>query len=340
MFRQNPEVKAFFNPANQFADPPLQRLALGNAVVAYASNIDDLTPLAGAVEDIVHKHCGLTVLPEHYPVVHKNLMESIAHVLGPDVVTEEIGQGWSQGVLSLAEILYTREEEVYQAAADRRGGWRGTKDFRVTKKRQVAEGSIEFTFEAVDGAGPIDFTPGQFLTLHLRKEGATPRHYTVTNKPGEPYLQCCVKSVKDGFVSNAMHSLQEGEIVGLVPPFGTFALTDSPMVLLSAGIGVTPMKSFLAAAPHNVRLALHVDRSPASHPFKEEFSAVPIHFHYTEESGCPSPKALVEGVLKPHLADCDFYLCGPPAWLDGMKSALLEGGAKGVRAERFGPALA
>jgi len=257
------------------------------------------------------------------------------------VVTEEVGAAWSEGVLKLAELLYTREEELYKAAEARRGGWRGVKDFRVAKKRQVAEGSFEFTFEAVEGAGPIDFTPGQFLTLHLRKEGATPRHYTVTSKPGEPFLQCCVKSVKDGFVSNAMHELAEGEILGLAPPFGTFGLRpEAPVVLLSAGVGVTPMKSFLTAAPEHVRFALHVDRNARAHPFKEEFAAVPTHFHYTEDSGRPSPKALVDGVLKPFLAECDFYLCGPPSWLEGMKAALVEGGAKGVHAERFGPALA
>jgi len=339
MFRQNPEVKPFFNPANQFADPPLQHRALANAVVAYASNIDDLTPLHDAVELIVHKHCGLTVLPEHYPVVHKNLMESIGHVLG-DVVTPEIGQGWSDAVLALAELLYKREEEVYKAAESRRGGWRGMKDFKVARKRQVAEGSVEITFEPVEGSGPIDFTPGQFLTLHMKQEGATPRHYTVTNKPGEPYLQCCVKILKDGFVSNALHQVSEGTIVGLAPPFGKFAVQEaSPMVLVSAGIGVTPMKSFLEASPEKVRLAMHIDRNRATHPFKTEFSAVPSHFHYTEESGRPAPKALVDGVLKPHLADCDFYLCGPPAWLDGLQAALVEGGAKGVHAERFGPAL-
>ena len=61
MFAQNPETKAFFNPANQFEEPPRQRMALANAVVAYASNIEDLTPLAGAVEVIAHKHAALTV---------------------------------------------------------------------------------------------------------------------------------------------------------------------------------------------------------------------------------------------------------------------------------------
>merc|ERR1719327_394133 len=52
MFQNNPETKAFFNPANQFKDPPLQRIALGNAVVAYASNIEKPENLAEAIEII------------------------------------------------------------------------------------------------------------------------------------------------------------------------------------------------------------------------------------------------------------------------------------------------
>jgi len=341
MFRQNPETKAFFNLANQFKDPPLQRLALGNAVVAYASNIEDLTPLAGAVDIIAHKHCGLSVAPEHYSIVHKNLMESIGHVLG-DAVTPEIGEGWSEAVLSLAKILYEKEEELYKMAEGRSGGWRGAKDFKLVEKRAVSHDCVEFTFEAVDGAVPIDFTPGQFLTLHLKKEGATPRHYTATSKPGDAFLKCCVKKVEGGFVSESMHDMVEGEVVGMAAPFGVFGMKDdAPAVLISAGIGATPMKSFLLAHPEKINFALHVDRTEAAHPFKELFENVPHSFHYTEQAGSrPSAESLVNEDLKPFLADNNFYLCGPDAFMHSMKEALTAAGARGVYSEAFGPELA
>merc|ERR1719327_93676 len=133
-------------------------------------------------------------------------------------------------------------------AEARAGGWRGVKDFKLVKKRKVAADCMEFTFEPVDGKGPIDFTAGQFLTLHLKMEGATPRHYTVTNAPGQEFLQCCTRKVSGGFVSNALHSLEEGSVVGLAAPFGVFGLKDGPAVLISAGIGATPMKAFLASS--------------------------------------------------------------------------------------------
>jgi nitric oxide dioxygenase len=224
-------------------------------------------------------------------------------------------------------------------AETRRGGWRGAKDFKLTNKRVVSNGCMEFTFEPLDVAGPIDFTTGQFLTLHLK--GATPRHYTVTNKPGESFLQCCIKKVEKGHVSNAMHNLELGSVVGLSPPFGAFTLKDRPAVLISAGIGATPMKSFVETSPGKIRLALHVDRDEASQPFRNELAAaVPTHFHYTATSGRPDPKTLIDSVLKPYLGECDFFLCGPGPFLSDMKKVLAEAGAQGVYVDVFGPELA
>ena len=108
----------------------------------------------------------------------------------------EIGKGWSDAVLALADILNKCEEELYKMAESRVGGWRGVKDFKISRKRLASDKCMEITFESVENAGPIEFTPGQFLTLHLREEGATPRHYTVTSKKGDPFLQCCVNILR------------------------------------------------------------------------------------------------------------------------------------------------
>lgn len=341
MFEQNPETKAFFNPANQFAEPPVQRMALANAIVAYASNIDELEKLSGPIALISHKHAGLTVLPEHYSIVHKNLMESIAHVLGSDVVTPEIGGAWSEGVLALAKTLWEEEEKLYKMAESRSGGWRGVKDFKVTAVRKVTDDISEFTFTPVDGCGSIDFTPGQFLTVHLRHEGATPRHYTVTNAPGKDHLQCCVKKIPGGMVSNALHGIEEGTVVGMAAPFGTFSMPEGPAVLVSAGIGATPMKSFMASAPGQLKMIVHVDKNEAAHPFKAEMEACGAKtlFHYTATSGRPTSDVLVES-MAPHLSDCNFFLCGPPAFLSDMKKSLEVAGAKNVFVDVFGPGLA
>lgn len=341
MFKNNPEAKAFFNPANQFADPPLQRLALANAVVAYASNIDQLGNLTEAVEIISNKHCGLQVQGAHYSIVHDNLMASIAHILG-DVVTPEIGKGWSDAVLALAKILSDTEAGLYKMAETRSGGWPGVKDFEISQIRHIAVDCAEFTFKPVDGKVPIDFTPGQFLTVHVKAEGATPRHYSITNAPGKDYLQCCPKKVPGGFISGCLHSMKEGDVVGLSPPFGVFKMKDGDAVLISAGIGATPMKSFLESYPEQVKFILHIDKTEASHPFRAEMlaSGAKTHFVYTEKSGRPAAEKLAHDVLKPYLKDCNFFLCGPGPFLSDWKAALEAAGAKSVNVDVFGPTLA
>eukprot|EP00286_Rhodomonas_abbreviata_P009006 CAMPEP_0181342818 /NCGR_PEP_ID=MMETSP1101-20121128/31221_1 /TAXON_ID=46948 /ORGANISM="Rhodomonas abbreviata, Strain Caron Lab Isolate" /LENGTH=165 /DNA_ID=CAMNT_0023454337 /DNA_START=62 /DNA_END=556 /DNA_ORIENTATION=- len=131
---QNPAMYTFFNKANQRKGRQPQ--ALADAVVAYASNIDNLGALKHAVPLMAHKHCALHVLPEHYQIVHDNLMDAIGDTLG-DVVTPEIAQGWSEAVMGLAGILIDAEETLYSQAEAREGGWRGFRGFTVASKRVV-----------------------------------------------------------------------------------------------------------------------------------------------------------------------------------------------------------
>ena len=80
MFRNNPEVKPYFNPAHQQSGR--QQRALASAVCAYAQYVDNPAALSDAVELIANKHVSLGILPEHYPIVGKNLLASIEHVMG------------------------------------------------------------------------------------------------------------------------------------------------------------------------------------------------------------------------------------------------------------------
>ncbi|WP_353225029.1 globin domain-containing protein [Salinisphaera sp. C84B14] len=73
MFKNNPEVKPYFNPAHQQSGR--QQRALASAVCAYAQYVDNPAALADAVELIANKHVSLGILPEHYPIVGKNLLE-------------------------------------------------------------------------------------------------------------------------------------------------------------------------------------------------------------------------------------------------------------------------
>ena len=158
---------------------------MANAIVAYASNIDNLGALGPAVGLMAAKHCGLQVLPAHYSIVHENLMKTIGVVLD-GVITPEIATAWSEAVLFLAGVLINAEESLYKMAETRSGGWRGWKEFRVSNIEQNTSNVKTFTFAPADGSvRHFDFTPGQYLSVLVDPfaDGKTltaPRHYTVT----------------------------------------------------------------------------------------------------------------------------------------------------------------
>jgi len=262
-----------------------QPKALANAVVAYASNIDNLGVLGGAVELIAHKHCALAVKPEHYSIVEKNLMIAIGEVLG-SAVTPEIGGAWEEAVKALSNILITREEELYKEAASKSGGFRDWKPFVVTGKEEVAKDTIKYRFAPADGSSdPIDFNVGQFLTLRVDtgEEYPLPRHYTLVNEPGQPFLEVCVRTVVPengnpaGAVSTHLQSnVNVGDNIDLMPPFGVFDVNPKNMtgdiLCLSGGIGIAQTQHFLRRRTMDDGrkvIAVHQDRTPASHPFKD-----------------------------------------------------------------------
>jgi len=347
---KHPQLFAFFNKGNQMGESQ-QPKALAAAIVAYASNIGDLSPLVvpgGPVEIMAHKHCALGVLPEHYPLVHEFVMGAIAEILG-DAVTPEIGAAWSEAVLFLAKVLMDTEEGLYLHAEERMGGWRGLKPFVVSAIDDRADGTKTFTFREAGPPCEYNFSPGQFLTLKVDPDGdglTAPRHYTVTSAPRDEVLQCTIKKVGKGKVSSYMHDkVRVGDTVDLSPPFGLFTpipTSETPVVLISAGIGVTPMVVF---AKHfgkaKVALAVHVDKCRETHACLEVFEkeGIPVQTHYTKTSGRPQFDTFVAGIIEKVGASCDFYLCGPPPFMQDMQAALVKGGAKAVRLEAFAPQI-
>src|SRR5271165_2303755 len=156
MFLHNPEVKEFFNPANQAAG--LQQKALAAAICAYAANIDNLTVLGGAVELIAQKHASLQIKSEHYPIVGQNLLASIREVLGGRA-TDEVIDAWANAYGFLAEILIDREKEIYREHAEAPGGWEGFKSFRVARKEVESEVITSFYLVPLDGMKLPEFLP-------------------------------------------------------------------------------------------------------------------------------------------------------------------------------------
>src|SRR3546814_17610796 len=110
---ENPMIRDLFNQSHH-GDAGSQPRALTAAILAYASNIDNLAALAPAVERITQKHVGLQILPEHYPYVGEALLGAIKEVLG-DAANDEIMGAWGEAYWFLGNILLESEEHLYRA---------------------------------------------------------------------------------------------------------------------------------------------------------------------------------------------------------------------------------
>merc|ERR1712228_517595 len=98
----------------------------------------------------------------------------------------------------------------------------------------------ELTFTRADGSRcPLEFSPGQSITVSFPNENARPRQYFVTSAPGRDYLKCCIKLD----VLHGMRTLKLNSKVGLTAPSGVRSIGARPVVLVSLGGGIAPMKS-------------------------------------------------------------------------------------------------
>lgn len=355
MFREYPEVRAFFNQAHQAAGS--QPRALANAVLAYAAHIDRLEALSGALPRIIQKHVSLGVLPEHYPIVGSCLLRAIREVLG-EAATDEIIAAWGEAYQALADLLIAAEEQVYAEHEARPGGWRGARRFRVARKERESEVITSFYLEPVDGAALLEFQPGQYLTLLLAIDGeATRRNYSLSHAPGQPFYRISVKREDGGRVSPWLHDhTPVGAEFDVLAPSGDFVLNEAarPLVLATAGAGITPAMSMLEAAAPSGRpiVFLHAARHGGTHAFRERVEEIARRhpnvravFVYDEPREGDRPHAtgrvtreLLEQAL-PADRDADLYFVGPKPF---MQLVLALGLSVGVPRERlhwefFGP---
>ncbi|KAI0910934.1 flavohemo protein [Ustulina deusta] len=265
MLGANPDLRNVFNEANQIGGA--QPRALAGAVIAYATYIDDLGKLAAAVERIAHKHASLNIQPEQYPIVGKFLLEAVAAVLG-DACTPEIAEAWTAAYAVLAEIFINREHQIYDAFQN----WAGWRRFKIQKKVAESAEITSFYLAPEDGVALPQYLPGQYtsLRLYIPKLGLKqPRQYSLSDAPRGDYYRISVKKesgkevAMPGLISNMLHDeFNEGDVVELTHPTGEFFVRveeETPIVLISAGVGITPMISILnsavaAASPRRISL--------------------------------------------------------------------------------------
>jgi nitric oxide dioxygenase len=211
--------------------------------------------LASRVERIAQKHVGLHILPEHYHFVAEALLGAIKDVLG-EAATEEVLEAWGEAYWFLADLLTAREANIYARLAAASGGWNGWRDFTVESTQPESEVIRSFILVPADGGPVMRHRPGQYLTFALDVPGARmlKRNYSISSAPDSRSYRISVKrearpGVPPGVASNWLHDQAgPGTMLKVAPPAGEFFLNekdDSSVVLLSGGVGLTPMMSML-----------------------------------------------------------------------------------------------
>ncbi len=243
--------------------------------------------------------------------------------------------------------------------------WTGFRSLRVAAIEREAVDVLSFVFEAEDQRPLPAPLPGQFLVFKLEPgNNAAPilRSYSISGAAGAGTYRISVKRA-DGAGSRYLHDrIRAGDLIQVSAPRGSFTLAadDKPVVLLSAGIGATPVLSMLhsiAATGANSAREIwwcYGARNGKQHPFAAEvrnlLNVLPrghslIAYSEPDEADRPGKDYDVHGRLNlsllqqrgiPHQAD--FYLCGPPAFLAGLTAELKSWGvpASCIHSEVFG----
>lgn len=369
MFTTHPELLNIFNHANQ--KQGRQQAALANMVYSAALHIDNLPSTLPAVRQVAHKHRSLGVVPEQYAIVGTYLLQAIQDVLG-DAATDEIITAWGEAYNVIADAFIGIEQDMYADAENQTGGWEGFRTFKVAKKVQESEVITSFYLVPDDGQPIASYEPGQYISIKIKPEAQSftqIRQYSLSDIPGKPYYRISVKRVlgglerPDGVISTYLHDhIEEGSQVELSAPAGDFTLDSDdkrPVVLLSGGIGLTPMISML-----NTLVKLNEDRqitflhaSPngQSHAFRDHVNnlaernqSVNAYYCYTQPAASDRENEFFhkEGYMDAvwlrqviDELDATYYLCGPVSF---MRSVYTELQALGVAADNihyefFGP---
>jgi ferredoxin-NADP reductase/MOSC domain-containing protein YiiM/ferredoxin len=246
--------------------------------------------------------------------------------------------------------------------------WPGFRQLTVTAITHESESAISIRLEDPTGTPLPAARPGQYLTVRVQpdeQQRALLRNYSLSGPPGADYYRITVKRERDGVVSGYLHTrLAVGDQLDIAAPRGTFILdeTQAPLLLISAGIGATPvlaMLQALAQASSDREIwCLYGARDSREHPFAVEardlLAALPnarAHVYYSR----PGPNDL-EGrdfdsagrLTAPLLAqlrppsDAEVYMCGPTAFMDDISAGLAALGfdASRIHTEVFGPAAA
>ncbi|KAA8735582.1 nitric oxide dioxygenase [Acinetobacter qingfengensis] len=255
MLGNNPQLKETFNMGHQRSGA--QAKALAGAVLAYAENIDDPSVLAPVVELICHKHVSLNIQAPDYDIVGENLLHSISEVLNISMEDDLIA-AWGAAYKQLADLFIATEKAIYDEHEKTKGSWLGWRNFVVSRKVKENDEITSFYLIPQNKQSLPQYKPGQYITVRVTVPELgikQPRQYSLSDSPSGEYLRISVKredahveNQDPGYVSSTLHNhINEGDVIEVSAPTGNFFLINPEKnnVLISAGIGLTPMIAML-----------------------------------------------------------------------------------------------
>jgi ferredoxin-NADP reductase/MOSC domain-containing protein YiiM/ferredoxin len=284
-----------------------------------------------------------------------------------------LSPGWKTSLESLARQADAPEGAsgntgLTSAATSPPPAWTGFRPLMVTGLHDESDHVRSLSLADPDGRRLPEWLPGQSITVRLRPDDgqtAVIRNYSLSNVPDSGAYRIGVKREPNGRGSGYLHArVALGDVLDVAAPRGTFFLAngDRPVVLLSAGVGITPVLSMLHAlaesgSPREIWW-LHGARNGSEHPFaaesRELLNLLPnSHFHvfysrpsasdevgvhYTETGRLSVEAFDVLGLPR----DAEAYLCGPADFMSTLSAGLAEYGLDAARlhSETFGAAAA
>src|SRR5262245_22220808 len=318
---------------------------------------DDIVKISDGPEPItVAEIDALLYLPGH----SRERLERALHI-------PALSKGWQssfEAMLKQESNAKTEARNPRLANEETAPAWSGFKQMRVVQIRKESYNVTSFVLVPIDGQALPLFQPGQFVVLRLHvdlEKAPVLRSYSLSDLPVDDHFRISVKKESNGTGSSFLcNRTRERDVLDVSAPRGSFTLRPGkhPVVLLSAGVGATPVMSMLhtLAAERSQRQVwwIYGARNRSEHPFAEEarslleqLSRGRSYIVYSRPAAEEHPEldfdasghidvALLERIgVTP---SSDFYLCGPASFLETMRDGLQDWGvlAENVHLEVFG----
>ena len=283
-----------------------------------------------------------------------------------------LSPGWQESMRALKVAVDEGEGATGNAGLSlvrvRKPAWSGFRLLKITRIKRESGDVKSFDLAAADGSLLPVWLPGQHLIVKLETKSTqaiVTRNYSLCGPSDGATYRIGVKREEHGAGSNHLHDhVSVGDVVPVSAPRGTFILgsNSNSVVLISAGIGVTPMLAMLHHLARNPEIPprqtwwIHSARDGEHHPFAEQardlIAAIPAKRSLVAYSRPrPTDRSGVDYDLAGRIDDAvlaklelpigaDYYLCGPSVFMDSTSTWLRGLGIAGanIHAEAFGPA--